>query len=167
MVSSMTAKHLASQYSVGCNVPVRRFSSKSKKKCGKGLERTQSRIVPGEIIDTKSCNSEYKVHYLFNGWHRVGWYHVSDITSVTAEEEKKRHDKGKVLYWCQPEWIRLLYLKMSNMWKFMKWSVELHTVSLWSLCVRCTFLAVSHWWIKINDNILYLNSNCIPHDNFW
>ena len=41
MVSSMNP---ASQYSVGCNVLVRRVTSKSKKKCGIGLEKNNQEL---------------------------------------------------------------------------------------------------------------------------
>lgn len=94
MVKSMVSKHPAAKYSVGCDVLIRRLSSKSKKKCGKGLARKQSRVVQGTIIKAKTASGRYKVRYQFNGRSEIGWYHVSDITSLTTEDEKRRRCKG-------------------------------------------------------------------------
>lgn len=54
MVSSAKAKHPQARYPVGCEVLVRRFSSKSRKKEGRGLVRRQARVVKGTVIQAKA-----------------------------------------------------------------------------------------------------------------
>ena len=77
-------------YTVGCDVLVRRFSSKSKKKYGKGLIRKQSRVVKGTITEAKPASGQYKVRYQLDGHGEEKWYPVSDITSLTHKDVKKR-----------------------------------------------------------------------------
>ena len=95
MVSSAKAKHLPARYHVGCEVLVRRFSSKSQKKEGRGLVRRQVRVVKGTVIQAKASKNQYKVRYNLNGTLEEKWYTVADVTSLTHEDEKKMHGQGR------------------------------------------------------------------------
>ena len=97
MVLSGNTANPPTQYKIGCEVLVRRFSAKSKKKNGKGLVRKMSRVVEGTITDIKATSNQYKVRYLLNGKFEEKWYSVSDITSLTREEEKKRQRRCKLI----------------------------------------------------------------------
>lgn len=90
MVLSVNATNPPTQYKIGCEVLVRRFSAKSKKKHGKGLYRKMSRVIKGTIANVKASSNQYKVRCLLNGKFEEKWYSVSDITSLTREDEKKR-----------------------------------------------------------------------------
>jgi hypothetical protein len=90
MVLSGNAANPPTQYKIGCEVLVRRFSAKSKKKHGKGLFRKMSRVIKGTITNVKASSNQYKVRCLLNGKFEEKWYSVSDITSLTREDEKKR-----------------------------------------------------------------------------
>ena len=92
----MNAANPPAQYKVGCKVLVRRFSSKSKKKHGKGLVRKMSRVVKGTITHAKASSNQYKVRYQLNGKFEEKWYSVSDITLLTCEDEKNRQGKCKL-----------------------------------------------------------------------
>ena len=74
---------------------VRRFSSKSRKKEGRGLVRRQARVVKGTVIQAKASKNQYKVRYHLNGTFEEKWYAVADVTSVTHEDEKKMHDQSR------------------------------------------------------------------------
>ena len=87
MIQSTKAAQPPSVYTVGSEVLVRRFSSKSRKKsAGRGLDKRRLRVVKGTITQVRSgC---YKVRYQFNGQIEEKWFPVTDITSVTYENEK-------------------------------------------------------------------------------
>ena len=88
MVLSGNTANPPTQYKIGCEVLVRRFSTIiSKKKDGKGLARKMSRVVEGTVTDIKATSNQYKVR----------WYSVSDITSLTREEENKRQRRCKLI----------------------------------------------------------------------
>ena len=72
MVLSVTAANPPAKYDFGCEVLVKRFSAKSKKKHGKGLARKMSRVVNGTITDANASSHRYKVRYLLNGKFNVG-----------------------------------------------------------------------------------------------
>lgn len=95
MVHLAAHKHPPARYAVGCDVLVRRFSSKSKKKHGKGFIGKQSRILKGTVIRAKVASGRYKVRYQLNGRYEEKWYPVTEITSLTTEDENKRKSKGK------------------------------------------------------------------------
>ena len=95
MVSSAKAKHPPARYHVGCEVLVRRFSSKSRRKEGRGLVRRQVRVVKGTVIQAKASKNQYKVRYNLNGTLEEKWYAVADVTSLTHEDEKKMHGQGR------------------------------------------------------------------------
>ena len=90
MVLKENAANPPAQYKVGCEVLVRRFSAKSKKKQGKGLTRKLSRVVKGTVTHAKASRNQYKVRYQLNGKFEEKWFSVSDITSLTREDENKR-----------------------------------------------------------------------------
>ena len=64
--------------------------AKSKKKHGRGLGRRLSRVVKGTITNAKASSNQYKVRYQLNGKFEEKWYSVSDITSLTHEDEKRQ-----------------------------------------------------------------------------
>ena len=94
MVLSVSAANPPAKYDIGCEVLVRRFSAKSKKKHGKGLARKMSRVVKGTITDSNPSRHLYKVRYQLNGKYEECWYPVGDITSLTREDEKNRKSKA-------------------------------------------------------------------------
>lgn len=88
MVQSTMAAQPPSVYTVGSEVLVRRFSSKSRKKsAGRGLDKRRLRVVKGTVTQVRK-SGRYKVRYQFNGQVEEQWFPVTDITSVTYENEK-------------------------------------------------------------------------------
>ena len=74
---------------------LRQFSSKSRRKEGRGLVRRQVRVVKGTVIQAKASKNQYKVRYNLNGTLEEKWYAVADVTSLTHEDEKKMHGQGR------------------------------------------------------------------------
>lgn len=93
MVVSARSANPPAKYAVGSEVLVRRFSERSKKRHGKGLARKMSRVVKGTITDVKQSSHQYKVQYKLNGKLEQTWHSVSDITSLTRQEERSRPSK--------------------------------------------------------------------------
>ena len=86
MVEASKAKALpVSEYKCGDKVIVRRFPSSSRRKS------KQKRFVTGEIIQHSLNSSNYKVKYMLDGKLHEEWFNVTDLTSLTREEEKCRH----------------------------------------------------------------------------
>ena len=59
-----------------------------------------SRVVKGTVTHAKASSNQYKVRYQLNGKFEEKWYSVSDITSLTREDEKNRQGKCKLTF-CQ------------------------------------------------------------------
>ena len=79
------------EYSVGSEVIVRRFSSKSRETAGRKRAGKTTRIITGTVLDKKLGNGIYKVRYLLADHEVEEWFGVSDLTAVTLEEENKKH----------------------------------------------------------------------------
>ena len=70
---------------------MRRFSSKNRKRAGNKGASKDTRIVRGTILDRNPGNRTYMIHYFLMGNEVEEWFKVSDATSLSYEEEKKRH----------------------------------------------------------------------------
>ena len=88
MVRASKAKKTLAEYKCGDKVIVRRFASSSRRKSSK---EKQTRFVAGDIIQHSSNSSNYKVKYMLDGKQHEEWFKVTDLTSLTHEEEKCRH----------------------------------------------------------------------------
>ena len=91
MIKLFSSKHPPAEYSIGSEVIVRRFSAKSRKAAGRKRAGKASRIITGTVLDRNLDNSMYKVGYLLANCEVEEWFGVSDLTSVTLEEENKKH----------------------------------------------------------------------------
>ena len=75
---------------------VRRFSSKCRKRAGTQSASKTSRIVKGTITEiNKKCRT-YPILCKLESGHIEEWFKVSDITSLTYEEEKTKHNITKM-----------------------------------------------------------------------
>ena len=92
MIKAFSSKHPPAEYTIGSEVLVRRFSSKCRKKAGNKSASKATRIVQGTVTDRNVANGTYKIHYKLVDREVDEWVRVSDITSLTLENEKKRHD---------------------------------------------------------------------------
>lgn len=88
MIRTSKAKNPPTQYKCGDSVIVRRFSSSTKRKSAK---EKQQRFVTGEILKHNSKSETYKVKYTVDGQKHEEWFSVSDLTSLTLQAEKDRH----------------------------------------------------------------------------
>ena len=88
MIRTSKAKNPPTQYKCGDSVIIRRFSSSAKRKSAK---EKQQRIVTGEILKHSSKSETYKVRYIIDEQNHEEWFSVSDLTSLTRQEEKDRH----------------------------------------------------------------------------
>ena len=88
MVQALKVKNTQAKYNCGNKVIIRRFSSRSRRKSAK---EKQKRFVVGEIIQHSSKNGNYKVKYVLDDQEHKEWFKVTDLTSLTLEEEKCRH----------------------------------------------------------------------------
>ena len=91
MIKSFNSRHPPAAYAIGSQVLVRRFSSHCRKRAGNKSTSKVTRVVKGTIVDRNLCNGTYKIHYLLNDHKIEEWFKVSDVTSLTLEEEKKKH----------------------------------------------------------------------------
>ena len=91
MIKLFSSKHPPAEYSIGSDVIVRRFSSKSRKAAGRKRAGKGSRIITGTVLDRNLDTSMYKVGYLLADREVEEWFGVSDLTAVTLEEENKKH----------------------------------------------------------------------------
>lgn len=66
---------------------MRRFPSSSKRKSAKDK---QQRFVIGEVIKQSGKSGNYQVRYVVDGQKHEDLISVSDLTSVTLQEEKIR-----------------------------------------------------------------------------
>ena len=95
MVKKLSSKHPPAEYKVGSEVLVRRFSSKCRKRAGKKSASKATRVLKGRVVDSNLENGTYKVCYFLVDKEVEEWFKVSDLTSMTLEEENKKH--GRVL----------------------------------------------------------------------
>ena len=91
MIKQFSSKYPPAEYSIGSDVIVRRFSSKSRKAAGRKRAGKTTRIVTGTVLDRNLDNGMYKVHYLLADHEVVEWFGVSDLTAVTLDEENQKH----------------------------------------------------------------------------
>ena len=88
LVKQSAIKNPPNVYDVGAEVLVRRFSSNSRRKADK-----HSRIVAGRITKRNVKLGTYKVMYKLCGKEVQNWFKVTDITSLTHDEDKSHHLK--------------------------------------------------------------------------
>ena len=91
MVKKHRSKHPPAEYDIGTQVLVRRFGTKSRKQAGKKCASKDSRVVQGTVIDRNKKNQTYHILYTLNGDEVEQWFKVSDITSLSHQEEKRKH----------------------------------------------------------------------------
>ena len=91
MIKQFSSKYPPAEYSIGSEVIVRRFSSKSRKAAGRKRAGKTTRIITGTVLDRNLDNGMYKVRYLLADHEVEEWFEVSDLTAVTLEEENKKH----------------------------------------------------------------------------
>ena len=90
MIKWFSSKHPPAEYSIGSQVIVRRFSSKSRKAAGRKRAGKASRITTGTVLERNLDNNMYKVGYLLADREVEEWFGISDLTAVTLEEENKK-----------------------------------------------------------------------------
>ena len=96
MKKHFSCKNPPAEYAIGSEVLVRRFSSNSRKRAGKKSSNKATRIVRGTIVEKNDKNCTYKICYSLFDRQVEEWFHTSDITSLTLEEENKKHvSKGE------------------------------------------------------------------------
>ena len=88
MIHTFKAKNPPAQYKCGDDVIIRRFSSSSKRKSARDK---QQRIVTGRVVRHSNKSGNYKVNYTLDGKQHEEWISVSDLTSLTLQDEKDRH----------------------------------------------------------------------------
>ena len=91
MIKQFSSKYPPAEYSIGSEVIVRRFSSKSRKAAGRKRAGKSTRIITGTVLDRNLDNGMYKVRYLLADDEVEEWFGVSDLTAVTLEEENRKH----------------------------------------------------------------------------
>ena len=94
MVQSASAKHTPAEYDVGEEVIVRRFASSSKRKSTKDK---WMRFVRGTVMQYNIKTYSYKVKYSISEKEYEDWFNVSDLTSLTFNEEWTRHHDDVLL----------------------------------------------------------------------
>ena len=98
MVQDSSSKYQPAEYSIGSQVFVRRFSSKSHKKAGNKAASKTSRIIKGTIVERNAKKGTYYVRYTLDEHTVEEWYNVSDLTSMSLDEEKKLHMNASLSY---------------------------------------------------------------------
>ena len=83
------------EYAIGSKVLVRRFSSMSRKKAGKESASKNSRVVQGTITKRSQKAGTYRILYNLKGDQAEQWFKVSDITSLSLEEENTKQIPSK------------------------------------------------------------------------
>ena len=96
MVIKSNSKNPPAEYVIGSEVMVRRFSSKCRKRAGTQSASKTSRIVKGTITEINQKCQTYRILCKLESGHIEEWFKVSDITSLTYEEEKKKHNTTKM-----------------------------------------------------------------------
>ena len=90
MVESSLSVNPPASYSLGEDVLMRRFNhSTSKRKATKSDK--WMRFVRGKVVAYSDKSSCYKVSHTIDGKSRKEWFKVSDITSLTYNQECARH----------------------------------------------------------------------------
>ena len=97
MVKHSGSKYPQVEYTIGSMVLVKRFSSKSRKTAGNKSARKATRIVRGTIVEQNHRSGKYKIRYALLDRQVEEWFSTSDITSLTLEEENRKHREGEVL----------------------------------------------------------------------
>ena len=95
MVKTSIANNPPAEYEVGDDVIIKRFGATSRRKSGRDK---WLRFVKGTVEKHNQNSSSYKVSYLLDGKQQHEWFKVSDITSLTLDEELVRHDKTEGAY---------------------------------------------------------------------
>ena len=88
MIDKSKSDNPPTRYKCGDDVIIRRFSSSSKRK---SAQDKQHRIVTGRIVKLSNKSGNYKVNYTLNEKQCEEWISVSDLTSLTIQDEKDRH----------------------------------------------------------------------------
>lgn len=88
MIDKSKSENPPALYKCGDHVIIRRFSSSSKRKSARDK---QHRIVTGRVVQYSSKSGNYKVHYTVGEKQHDEWISVSDLTSLTLQDEKDRH----------------------------------------------------------------------------
>ena len=91
MIKRFSSKYPPAEYSIGSEVIVRGFSSKSRKAAGRKKAGKTSRIISGTVLERNLDNGMYKVCYLLADHEVEEWFEVSNLTAVTLKEENKKH----------------------------------------------------------------------------
>ena len=90
MVESSLSVNPPASYSLGEDVLVRRFNH-STSKCKATKSDKWMRFVRGKVVAYSDKSSCYKVSHTIDGKSRKEWFKVSDITSLTYNQECARH----------------------------------------------------------------------------
>ena len=88
MVKASIAKNPPAEYHVGDEVIIKRFGATKRKKSARDK---WSRFVKGTILKHSQKSSSYKVNYMLDEKQHSEWFKVSDITSLTLDDEWVRH----------------------------------------------------------------------------
>ena len=110
MIDSHSQQFPPAVYEIGERIVIRRFSSKSWKKARRGPASRKDRIVEGTVIKHSEKSGNYKVHYAIEGKVFEEWVSVADITSVTKEQEKDKHQQRGILHIIVWVLFRLAYM---------------------------------------------------------
>ena len=88
MVESNSSKFSPAKYDINSEMIVRRCTSKTRKR---SIVNKQARIVRGRVIKRNFKSGTYKIRYNVSNCPVEQWFKVSDITSLTLEEENRKH----------------------------------------------------------------------------
>ena len=89
MVKKSLSENPPATYSLGEEVMVRRLNASTLKR--KASKDKLMRFVQGTVKDFSEKTLCYKISYVLEGKPKEGWFKVSDITSLTYNEECARH----------------------------------------------------------------------------
>ena len=92
MVMKFNSKNPPAEYMIGSKVMVRRFGSDCCKRAGTQSASKTSRIVKGTVTEKSQKSQTYRILCKLESGHTKEWFKVSDITSLTYEEQKKKHN---------------------------------------------------------------------------
>lgn len=90
MVQKSSSANPPASYSLGEEVMVRRLNASTSKR--KSTKDKLIRFIRGTVKKFSQKTSSYKISYVLEGKQKEGWFKVSDLTSLTYNEECARHN---------------------------------------------------------------------------
>ena len=89
MVQKSLSANTPASYSLGEEVLVRRLNASTSKR--KASKDKWMKFVQGTVKEFSQKTACYKISYVLEGKPKEGWFKVSDLTSLTYNDECARH----------------------------------------------------------------------------